>query len=255
MTFTPSDILDYTTATATTTITVTPATPVIAWDAPGTIVYGTALSSVQLDASANLPGTLSYTPAAGTILGTGSDTLSVTFTPQRHSRLHDGDGTDHDHRDAGHARDRLGRPRARSSTALPYELGPARRFPPTCRGTFSYTPAAGTILGCGGDTLSATFTPSDTLDYTTAKSGTDHDHRDAGHARDRLGRPGPDRLRHCPEPRASSTLPPTCRGPSRTTPAAGVPSAGAWQRHALRDPSRPATPPITRRPRRRPRSP
>ena len=42
MTFTPSDTLDYTTATAQTTITVTPATPAIAWDAPGTIVYGTA---------------------------------------------------------------------------------------------------------------------------------------------------------------------------------------------------------------------
>ena len=72
---------DYAPATAQATFTVTQATPAIAWNAPGTLVYGTALSSGQLDASANLPGTLSYTPAAGTILGAGSDTLSVTFTP------------------------------------------------------------------------------------------------------------------------------------------------------------------------------
>ena len=49
--------------------------------APDPIVYGTALGSGQLDATANVPGTFSYTPAAGTILGLGSHTLSVTFTP------------------------------------------------------------------------------------------------------------------------------------------------------------------------------
>ena len=36
-------------------------------------------------------------------------------------------------------------------------------------GTFGYTPAAGTILGAGGgQTLSVTFTPTDTVDYTAA---------------------------------------------------------------------------------------
>jgi hypothetical protein len=36
-------------------------------------------------------------------------------------------------------------------------------------GTFAYTPAAGTVLGAGsGQTLSATFTPTDTVDYNTA---------------------------------------------------------------------------------------
>ena len=37
----------------------------------------------QLDASANVPGTFTYAPAAGSILDAGSDqTLSVTFTPE-----------------------------------------------------------------------------------------------------------------------------------------------------------------------------
>ena len=35
-------------------------------------------------------------------------------------------------------------------------------------GTFAYTPAAGTVLDAGSQTLSVTFTPTDTTDYTTA---------------------------------------------------------------------------------------
>ena len=35
-------------------------------------------------------------------------------------------------------------------------------------GSFVYTPTAGTILTAGAHTLSVTFTPSDTLDYTSA---------------------------------------------------------------------------------------
>jgi len=35
-------------------------------------------------------------------------------------------------------------------------------------GTFAYTPPAGTILGAGTQTLSATFTPTDSINYTTA---------------------------------------------------------------------------------------
>ena len=59
------------------------ATPQVTWSSPASIVYGTPLGTAQLDASANVPGTFTYTPAAGTILDAGSgQTLSVTFTPQ-----------------------------------------------------------------------------------------------------------------------------------------------------------------------------
>jgi hypothetical protein len=65
----------------TTSITVTSA-PTISWDNPTDIVYRTALSGTQLDATANLPGTFDYTPAAGTVLHAGNNQiLSVTFTP------------------------------------------------------------------------------------------------------------------------------------------------------------------------------
>src|ERR1700722_411880 len=57
------------------------AAPGITWANPPAITYGTALSATQLDATANVPGTFTYTPAAGTVLGVGSQTLSATFTP------------------------------------------------------------------------------------------------------------------------------------------------------------------------------
>jgi len=58
------------------------ATPVITWSNPADIVFGTALGATQLNATANVPGTFVYTPAAGTVLAVGNgQTLSATFTP------------------------------------------------------------------------------------------------------------------------------------------------------------------------------
>ncbi len=56
-------------------------TPTIKWATPAAITYGTPLSTTQLDATASVPGTFAYTPAAGTVLAAGMQTLSVTFTP------------------------------------------------------------------------------------------------------------------------------------------------------------------------------
>jgi hypothetical protein len=55
--------------------------PTIAWPTPASIIYGTALSSTQLDATASVPGSFSYSPAAGTVLSVGPQTLTATFTP------------------------------------------------------------------------------------------------------------------------------------------------------------------------------
>ena len=68
--------------TATATINVRMATPVVTWANPAAITYGTALSATQLDATTTVPGSFVYTPAAGTVLSAGAgQTLSVTFTP------------------------------------------------------------------------------------------------------------------------------------------------------------------------------
>ncbi len=59
-----------------------PATPTLVWANPAAIVYGTGLSGLQLNATANVPGTFEYSPVAGTVLGAGDNqTLSVLFTP------------------------------------------------------------------------------------------------------------------------------------------------------------------------------
>ncbi|WP_177181218.1 FG-GAP-like repeat-containing protein [Parapedobacter koreensis] len=56
-------------------------TPVITWYPPAAITYGTALSSVELNGTADVKGSFTYAPAAGTSLPAGSHTLKVTFIP------------------------------------------------------------------------------------------------------------------------------------------------------------------------------
>ena len=65
------------------TLTVSTKTvPDITWATPSNLVYGTRLSGTQLNASTTVAGTLTYSPATGTLLGAGAgQTLSVTFTP------------------------------------------------------------------------------------------------------------------------------------------------------------------------------
>jgi N-acetylneuraminic acid mutarotase len=75
---------NYTITYVAATLTIIPANQTITWSNPGHIIYGTALSSSQLNAAVSVvgpapAGTLTYNPAAGTILGPGSgQILSVT---------------------------------------------------------------------------------------------------------------------------------------------------------------------------------
>ncbi len=63
------------------------ASPTLTWTNPADITYGTPLSGAQLNATAtynatNVPGTLTYSSPAGTVLNAGNaQTLTVTFTP------------------------------------------------------------------------------------------------------------------------------------------------------------------------------
>ena len=78
--FTPDDE-NYTASGTDVTQTVKRATPSITWTAPASITKGTPLGAAQLNATGSVPGTLVYTPAAGTVLGVGNHTLTVTLTP------------------------------------------------------------------------------------------------------------------------------------------------------------------------------
>ena len=56
--------------------------PTLVWSNPSAIVYGTALSSAQLNASAGwVAGSFVYSPPVGTVLPAGNHPLSVTFYP------------------------------------------------------------------------------------------------------------------------------------------------------------------------------
>jgi sugar lactone lactonase YvrE len=85
VTFKPTNPVNYTTATASVTIWVSSVikiAPRVTWATPAAIKYGAALSGTQLKATASVPGTFAYSPAAGTVLGAGAHVLTTTFTPK-----------------------------------------------------------------------------------------------------------------------------------------------------------------------------
>ncbi len=172
VTFTPTDTVNYTTAAASVALSVTPrprSTPSLSWPVPSSIVSGTALTSAQLDATASVPGTFQYVPAAGTVLPVGTSTLTVTFTP-----------TDTVNYASAAASVALTvTPLVRSTPSLTWpapapvnygsglsvaQLDATASVP----GTFQYSPGLGSILPVGTNTLTVTFTPADTIHYTSA---------------------------------------------------------------------------------------
>jgi hypothetical protein len=177
VTFTPDDAVDYKPVTKTTSINVRQSaqkvTPTIAWPDPAAIAYGTPLGAAQLDSTASysgttVTGTFTYRPGSGTVLSAGPGQLmSVTFTPN--------DTTDYNSAGAtaminvtqatpmitwsDHADITFGTPLGAA------QLDATASIP----GVFTYTPAAGTLLNPGSNqTLTVTFTPFDTRDYTLA---------------------------------------------------------------------------------------
>ena len=80
--FVPTDTTNYNNASKNVSINVLKATPTITWNNPADIIYGTALSATQLNATASVPVSLTYTPPATTVLNAGNgQTLSVNFVP------------------------------------------------------------------------------------------------------------------------------------------------------------------------------
>jgi hypothetical protein len=55
--------------------------PELTWVESSSIVYGKALSTELLNATANVPGNFTYTPEAGTILPVGTHEIKALFTP------------------------------------------------------------------------------------------------------------------------------------------------------------------------------
>jgi hypothetical protein len=151
---------------ATGTLVIHQAAPTISWTTPATIAYGTALSPAQLNANSTVAGTFSYSPGSGIVLSAGPQTLTATFTPT--------DTTDYS---TATATATLTVTKATPTitwtapTAITYgtALSPAQlNANSTVAGAFSYSPAGGAVLGAGQQSLSVTFTPTDSTDYSPA---------------------------------------------------------------------------------------
>ena len=157
--------LNYT-GSATATLVVGKAAPIITWSSPAAIAYGTALSATQLDATANIPGTFVYMPASGAVLAAGTQNLTATFTPA--------DATDYTSAPANVSltvNKALPTIIWAQPAAIVYgtalstaQLDATASVP----GSFAYNPTTGTVLAAGTQSLAATFTPTDAADYTTA---------------------------------------------------------------------------------------
>lgn len=153
-------------------LTVTQARPVLRWDAPAGIVYGTLLGDAQLNARADVAGTFLYTPAAGTRLAAGAEqTLRAQFTPA----------------DAVNYESAATETRIDVRKAVPQvtweqpaqivygtPLGSAQLDARAdVAGIWSYDPEPGTVLGAGADRpLRARFVAEDPANYEDAAAET-----------------------------------------------------------------------------------
>ena len=142
--------------------------PTISWSSPGAIIVGNSLSGAELDATANVPGTFSYSPGSGTVeSAAGAVTLSVTFTPTDTTNYNS--ATDSVTLTVNKATPVItwANPVAIAvGTALgSAQLDATANVP----GSLAYSPAAGTVESAAGTvSLSVAFSPTDTADYSPA---------------------------------------------------------------------------------------
>jgi serine/threonine protein phosphatase PrpC len=162
--FTPSNLSDYAPAQAAVSLSVIRETPAIHWPMPDPINRATPLGPAQLNASASVPGSFTYSPATGETLGPGTHALSVSFTP--------GDSVNYTPAEASVSLTVaeiipasviwLDPHSISYGTALSAEqLNASSSIP----GSFIYAPAAGEVLPAGKHKLSVIFTPEDDVKH------------------------------------------------------------------------------------------
>ena len=161
--------------TTTQSLVIAKATPSITWGSPGSITYGTALSDTQLNASSSVNGSFTYsapsaTPATGVVLNAGLHTLTASFTPT-------------DAANYNSASKSVSITVNKATPVITWATPDAISYGSALSGTqlnasadvdgdFVYsvpgaTPASGVVLPAGQNTLTASFTPTDTANYET----------------------------------------------------------------------------------------
>jgi hypothetical protein len=170
--FTPVDSLAYSAGEATVSLRVVKARPSLVWKSPDPVTYGTALGSAQLNATATVPGSLVYSPAAGQILAPGAHEMSVTFIPT--------DDLNYTAKSAvvsivvsEKVSPHIAWP---SPSAISYgtalsatQLNAEASAP----GTFIYAPSEGHVLAPGRYSLTASFTPTESERFATVQAVTE----------------------------------------------------------------------------------
>jgi len=159
---------DYLAASATQATTDEKQSSIITWPAPAAITYPAKLGATQLNATANVPGKFVYSPAAGSVLNAGLDTLTVTFTPTSSKYTT--------------ATASVALQVNQAATTITWSTPAAITYgtplsaaqlnavaTPVSAGTYLYSPPAGTVVNVGSQTLSVQFTPFNT--NTTPSSG------------------------------------------------------------------------------------
>lgn len=166
VTFTPDDTIHYQQVTAFVSINVLKADTTIVWNNPADLVFGSTLDDVQLNAVGSVPGTFVYTPAHGTVLNAGNaQSISVVFTPNDTANYNTATATVAINVRKADPVITWSNPADITYGALldNNQLNATANVP----GTFAYLPASGARLNAGEkQSLSVTFTPADTLNYT-----------------------------------------------------------------------------------------
>ncbi|RYD95927.1 MAG: hypothetical protein EOP54_14875, partial [Sphingobacteriales bacterium] len=149
------------------------ATPVITWANPTDITYGTALTATQLNATASVPGTFTYSPVSGTVLSAGANqTLNVNFVPTDAANYNSISKT---------VSINVGKATPLIAWANPADVTygtalTAAQLNATANvaGTFTYLPVSGTVLNAGANqNLKVDFVPTDAANYaSTSKTVT-----------------------------------------------------------------------------------
>jgi hypothetical protein len=167
--FTPEDTVGYSSSQAAVSLAVAKATPAISWQQPEPISCGAPIGNAQLNATASVPGSFAYAPAAGEIMEPGAHELTAVFTP-----------VDTLNYTTSHAAVPLTvTEKLPTSITWPTPSVISYGTPlsdaqlnatASVDGTFVYTPSAGHVLAPGNYTLTASFTPSDAEKFAAAKA-------------------------------------------------------------------------------------
>ncbi len=157
---------NYTLSYAAGTITIIKGTPIVTWNNPSAISYGTPLSATQLNATANVPGAFLYNPVSGTVLtASGGQVLTANFIPSDLTNFNPVIGLT------------VTLPVTKANPTITWPNPAAITYgtplsatqlnaTSSVPGTFTYTPVLGTLLNAGANQqLKVDFQPSDIVNY------------------------------------------------------------------------------------------